>query len=81
MARRLLGQKDYETRVLLGDPATVLIRLSRTRRVGMMAIGRERHGIVLQALLGSVAQKLLREAACDILFSRQPNEPANRRTA
>jgi nucleotide-binding universal stress UspA family protein len=71
MAKKLLRQTTHNTRVFVGDPGTVLVRLSRTRRVDMIAVGPHGHGVILQALLGSVAHKLLREAACDILISRQ----------
>ena len=52
------------TRLLIGDPATVLARASRTAR--MVVVGpRGRDG---SALLGPVAQELLRRCACPTLF-------------
>jgi nucleotide-binding universal stress UspA family protein len=52
------------TRLLIGDPATALARASRTARM-VVAGPRGRDG---SALLGPVAQELLRRCACPTLF-------------
>jgi nucleotide-binding universal stress UspA family protein len=51
-------------RVLVGDPAAALVRASRAARM-VLAGPRGRDGA---ALLGPVAQQLLRRAACPVLF-------------
>jgi nucleotide-binding universal stress UspA family protein len=62
---------EFKLKVLKGDPSNVLVRLSGRRNVDLIAIGPHGHGLALQALLGSVAQTLLRKAACDILVARE----------
>lgn len=53
--------------VLHGAPAAVLVRLSRSRRTELIAMGTQGRNAVAEALLGSVAKRVLSEAACDIL--------------
>jgi nucleotide-binding universal stress UspA family protein len=65
-----LGNVSYEVEIVEGEPATMLARLSRRRGVDVIAIGPHSRGVILRFFLGSVAQKLLREAACDLLISR-----------
>jgi len=52
----------------------MLLRLARSRSVDVIAMGPRGHGLILQFFLGSVVQKLLRQAACDLLISRAPRE-------
>jgi nucleotide-binding universal stress UspA family protein len=52
------------TRLLIGDPATALIRASRSSR--MVIVGPRGAGGC--ALLGSVAEKLLRHGVCPTVF-------------
>ena len=75
LAKRLLGHGSHEIRVLEGDPAAMLVRLSRSPGVDVIAMGRHGPGLILQLFLGSVAQKLLRAAACDLLVARALEEP------
>jgi nucleotide-binding universal stress UspA family protein len=70
LAEQVLGNVSYEVEIVEGEPATMLARLSRRRGVDVIAIGPHSRGVILQFFLGSVAQKLLREAACDLLISR-----------
>jgi nucleotide-binding universal stress UspA family protein len=63
-AERLRG------RVVQGDPAATLVRMTWNRDVDLIAVGPRGHGTVLSTLLGSVARHLLREAACDVLIAR-----------
>lgn len=57
------------TRVLKNDPVTALARVSRSRRVDLLAMGADGRGAVRQALLGSVTRRLLAEAGCDVLVA------------
>lgn len=52
-----------------GDPATALVRASRNPRLGLLALGRHGRNILHEALIGSVAQRVLRDAACDVLVT------------
>lgn len=70
--RRLmdLAQKhdrDESISVLAGAPKTALVELSRSGRVDLIALGSQGRNAVAQALLGSVARRLLCEAGCDLL--------------
>ena len=57
--------------VIDGEPASALIGLSQRNDVDLLALGSHGRGTVMQALLGSVAQRILREAACDVLIARE----------
>lgn len=59
-----------KTRVVVGAPATVLLNASRSPKVDLIAAGPGRAGLVKRALIGSVTQRLVRDAACDVLIWR-----------
>jgi len=56
-------------RVLEGPPGAILVRLSHSGSVDLIALGTQGRNAVAQALLGSVAQRLLSEAGCDLLVT------------
>lgn len=58
------------TKVIEGEPARTLVHITRSPSVDLIAVGPYEYGMIHLALLGSVAQRLLREAACDVLISR-----------
>ncbi|MFN7163858.1 MAG: universal stress protein [Hyphomonas sp.] len=68
-ARETMGFEKAATRILEGEPGPVLCRLARSKSVGVLAIGPHGRGAVVSALLGSVTQRVLREAACDVLVA------------
>lgn len=68
--RKVRGIGKPVTVELEGDPRRALVRLAQSDRVDLLALGSHGRGVVLQALLGSVAQRVLREAACDTLVTR-----------
>lgn len=68
-ARAVPGLDKTQMRNLQGVPRTILARLSRSSHVDLLALGSHGRGVVLQALLGSVTQRVLREAACDVLVA------------
>lgn len=70
--RAVLGVDKVAARVLEGEPGPALVRLSRTHRVDLLAMGPHGRGVVRQALLGSVTLRVLSEAACDILIAIKP---------
>lgn len=57
------------TRVLKHEPGSALVRLSKGRRLCLLAMGADGRGAVRQALLGSVTRRLLGEAGCDVLVA------------
>lgn len=54
--------------VLEGSPADMLAELAASGRIELLAIGSQGRNIVAQALLGSVARRLLSQSGCDILI-------------
>jgi nucleotide-binding universal stress UspA family protein len=54
-------------RVLQGGASTALVRLSRSGRTELLALGLHSRNMVARALLGSVARHVLQAAKCDIL--------------
>lgn len=69
-ARDQVGINDAALKILEGDPGPVLVRLARSKRMDLLALGPHGRGAVLQTLLGSVTQRVLREASCDVLVAR-----------
>lgn len=72
-------QRDYpETsklpvELLDGEPGPALVRFSKGRHADLMALGTHGRGAAMQALLGSVARRVLGEAACDVLVVNGPS--------
>ena len=67
--RTIVGARKVSTRVVDGEPGLALVRLSRSSQVDLVAMGPNGRGVVRQALLGSVTQRVLKEAGCDILVA------------
>lgn len=57
-------------RVVVGDPATSLVRATWSPKVDLIVMGPSGTGRIRQALLGSVTRRVLRSAACDVLICR-----------
>lgn len=72
-ARRTVEDNKAVTRNLEGAPGPALVCLSRDRRIDLLALGPHGRGVVVQALIGSVTQRVLREAACDVLIATYDN--------
>ncbi|MFC7702841.1 universal stress protein [Plastorhodobacter daqingensis] len=64
-------------RVFAGAPAEVLTQLSRTRGVDLIVMGTRGLDTVMTNVLGSMAQKVIRDAASDVLIvpADAPPEP------
>jgi nucleotide-binding universal stress UspA family protein len=56
-------------RIIQGDAAQSLVRLSRKGRTDLVVLGTQGGYAITQALLGSVAHHVLRAAGCDVLVS------------
>lgn len=56
------------TRVIVGDPAASLLRATRSPKVDLIALGPGSPNLIRRALIGSVARRLLHDAACDVLI-------------
>lgn len=56
--------------IVRGDPATTLVRLARSGKVDLVALGTQGRSAVSKVLLGSVARRVLAGASCDVLLVR-----------
>lgn len=68
-AAEFAGTGEVDIRVVRGEPGRALVRLSRGRSVDLVAVGTHGRGVALRALLGSVAQRVLKDAGCDVLVA------------
>jgi nucleotide-binding universal stress UspA family protein len=69
-ARLSLGVRDdiaVEPIVREGDPAAILLELARDARADLIVIGRRGRNFEARALLGSVAERIVNQAPCDVL--------------
>ena len=69
-ARMSLGVRDditVEPMLRQGDPAAILLEAARDARADLIVIGRRGRDFAARALLGSVAERVVRQAPCDIL--------------
>ncbi|OWK43692.1 universal stress protein [Fimbriiglobus ruber] len=61
------------THVLLdGDPATEIVRHAAEAGVDVIAIGTHGHNVVDKPNMGSVAEKVMRDAPCSVLVVKLP---------
>jgi nucleotide-binding universal stress UspA family protein len=69
-ARELLGARAglvVETREATGDPAVVLVDVAREVGAEIVIVGRRGSDFVARTLLGSVAERVVKSAPCDVL--------------
>lgn len=69
-AADLIGRPDgttIERRTATGDPAEVLVRVTREVGADLLIVGRRGSDFVARVLLGSVAERVIRDARCDVL--------------
>jgi K+-sensing histidine kinase KdpD len=80
-----LGQRRITTRVVLGAPARAIIEAADRERVDLIVMGTHGRTGVGRALLGSVAEQVMRRASCPVLtlkaarasaFARLTPEPS-----
>jgi nucleotide-binding universal stress UspA family protein len=62
-----LGAVDVDTLVVEGVPAAEIVRVARDRFIDMIILGTHGRGALGRALLGSVADKVIRSAGCPVL--------------
>ena len=60
-----------KVRVVLGDPATVLVRLARSGKTDLVALGTQGRNAVSKRVLGSVARRVLAGSSCDVLLAKE----------
>ena len=68
---------EYETELLEGSPAEVILDLARSRDVDLIVVGSRGLGPAKGALLGSVSSEIVQKADRPVLVAR-PIAPENR---
>jgi nucleotide-binding universal stress UspA family protein len=58
---------SVELRTMTGDPAVVLVEVAREVAANLLVVGRRGGDFVVRTLLGSVAQRVVQQAPCDVL--------------
>ena len=80
-ARRILDEQveryradggEVETLVVAGDPLEVILSIARTGGADLVVTGTHGRKGLAHALLGSVAERCVREAPCPVLTVRSP---------
>jgi nucleotide-binding universal stress UspA family protein len=62
------------TEVLFGNAATAIIDAARTNQADLIVMGTHGHGAVMHMVMGNVAERVVRGAACPVLTVREPRE-------
>ncbi len=73
-----LADVKVTTEVLFGPPASAIVEAAGTNKVDLIVMGTHGHGAVMHALMGNVAERVVRTASCPVLTIREPkllNEP------
>ena len=58
--------------IRVGNPMLEIIGYAREKEIDLIVMGTHGHGVVAQALMGSVAEKIVRKAPCPVLTVRHP---------
>ena len=67
LERRHLDPSTITTHVVVGRPDAEIVRFARERGAGLIVMGTHGYGGVKRLVLGSVADHVLRQAACPVL--------------
>jgi nucleotide-binding universal stress UspA family protein len=62
------GVPDVKTRVEVGHPVSVILKILRTTDISMIALGTQGKGFIAEISVGSVAHNISRFAPCPILL-------------
>ena len=65
-----------KVRIVRGDPTTALVRLARSGRMNLLALGVQGRNAVSKLVLGSVTRRLLADSSCDVLLARESATPS-----
>jgi nucleotide-binding universal stress UspA family protein len=66
------------TEVLSGKPAASIVEAAGTNNIDLIVMGTHGRGPVMHALMGNVAERVVRTAPCPVLTVRQPTPPEER---
>lgn len=73
-----LGDVTVTTEVLFGRPASAIVKAAETTKADLIVMGTHGHGAVMHALMGNVAERVVRTASCPVLTVREPTPPKER---
>ena len=62
------GAVDVETIVVEGNPAAEIVRIAQERKTDLIVMGSHGRGGLSRAILGSVADKVMRTAHCPVMI-------------
>ena len=79
--RTALGDVNVTTEVLFGAPAASIVEAADTNHADMIVMGTHGHGAVMHLLMGNVAERVVRTAACPVLTIREAKPPKERAAA
>jgi nucleotide-binding universal stress UspA family protein/mono/diheme cytochrome c family protein len=75
LVRKLTGA-PVTTEVLFGNPARAIVSAATIRKADLVVMGTHGHGPLMHALMGNVAERVVRTAPCPVLTVREPSEEA-----
>jgi nucleotide-binding universal stress UspA family protein len=70
----------YEHRLITGDPAQTVVDLAKEEEVDIIVLGTHGRTGLSRLLMGSVAEAIVRRAACPVLTVKQPHEKLSSKT-
>jgi nucleotide-binding universal stress UspA family protein len=70
---RAAGAQQVETKLLQGVPVSEVIRFAREGAFDLIVMGTHGRTGIAHALIGSVAERVVRKAACPVLTVRVPD--------
>lgn len=69
----------FEHRLIIGDPATEVVRLAHDEHVDMIVMGTHGRTGLSRLLMGSVAEAVVRRAECPVFTFKQPHEAPSKK--
>jgi len=69
---RGLPDIKVSTEVLVGNPARAIVEAATTHQSDLIVMGTHGHGAVMHALMGNVAERVVRSAPCPVVTVREP---------
>jgi nucleotide-binding universal stress UspA family protein len=67
-----MGSIPTTTEVLFGPAAAAIVEAAGTSKADLIVMGTHGHGVVMHALMGNVAERVVRTAPCPVLTVREP---------
>lgn len=73
-----LSDVRVTTEVLFGPPASAIVEAADLNKADLIVMGTHGHGAVMHALMGNVAERVVRTASCPVLTVREPKPSKER---